>query len=221
MLLHRKKERRDASSRSLIRKAAPAATSARVALDAKQKLRADEQTLERALDAPRRTRLPRGLLVERQQILDVGVGHRPPVGAAREREQDLRGRTRRLSVGHEKMRRRLGESPGAFAPYGPLIVTSVSAGSVPRDAHARAQRGLVAHFVALDERDADKPRAGFDRRRGIRAPGRARAHLSSAADRARPSSGAVSADRDELRALAVDADLELMRFGGWRRRAGP
>ena len=75
------------------------------------------------------------LLVERQQILDVRVGDGPAVGAARERRAESAragASSARPSAGTTKMRRRLGVSPGAFAPYGPLIVTSDSAGSVPR-----------------------------------------------------------------------------------------
>ena len=51
MLLHRKNDSREASSRSLMRYALPAATPARIALDAEQELRVDEHALERRLDA--------------------------------------------------------------------------------------------------------------------------------------------------------------------------
>ena len=49
MLLHRKNESRDASSRSLTGCAVPGAAAGRIALDAKQELRAHQQPLERSL----------------------------------------------------------------------------------------------------------------------------------------------------------------------------
>ena len=51
MLLHRKNDSRDASSRSLMRYAVSGGGVRRIALDAEQELRADEHALERPLDA--------------------------------------------------------------------------------------------------------------------------------------------------------------------------
>ena len=51
MLLHRKNDSREASSRSLMRYAASGRRAGRVVLDAEEELRADEQPLERALNA--------------------------------------------------------------------------------------------------------------------------------------------------------------------------
>ena len=48
------------------------------------------------------------------------------------RESVLRASSAALDGRQPKMRRRLGESPGAVAPCGPLIVTDAMAGCVPR-----------------------------------------------------------------------------------------
>ena len=50
MLLHRKNDSREASSRSLIAVDAAGRDVCRIALDAEQELGADQQALERALD---------------------------------------------------------------------------------------------------------------------------------------------------------------------------
>ena len=63
MLLQRKNDSRDASSRSLRRYAAPAAQVGRLALEAEQELRIDEHARQRALDAAlERARLASGAI---------------------------------------------------------------------------------------------------------------------------------------------------------------
>src|SRR2546430_10434883 len=81
-------------------------------------------------------------------------------------------------------------------------------------AHSRPQRGLVAHLVAFDERDADKPRPGFDGHAEI--DRLVRIGLAGSRRRGRaPSSPArrACAERDDLHAFAVHRDLEMMRLG--------
>ena len=90
MLLHRKNDSRDASSRSLTRVRRPRRRAGRIVLDPEQELGIDEKPLEGPLDAgfeaPVAVFAP-ARVVERQQRIDVGVGHRTAVGAARERRQ--------------------------------------------------------------------------------------------------------------------------------------
>ena len=59
MLLHRKNDSRDASSRSLTRYVEPAGTPAGSDFDPEQELRADEQPPERQLDAGLEVRVAR------------------------------------------------------------------------------------------------------------------------------------------------------------------
>ena len=61
----------------------------RFALDAEEELRADEQPLECAFDSGVEAALAASFLIERQQILDVRLGRRPPICAAGQREQNL------------------------------------------------------------------------------------------------------------------------------------
>ena len=59
---------------------------------------------------------------QREQRLDVGGGHRTPIGAARERRDDLPGaavvvgRPLHAAGSHTKIRRRLGLASGRLAP---------------------------------------------------------------------------------------------------------
>src|SRR5712671_1360752 len=104
--------------------------------------------------------------------------------------------------GQLKMRLRLGAFPGAVAPYGPLMVTSVSAGSVPR----LRMRGRSVDSSRTSSRSMNAmPTSLGPALTGIRKS----MGLSRAASPPRP-----GADRDDLRALAVHGDFELMRFGG-------
>src|SRR5205823_6123176 len=60
-----------------------------LAFDAEKKLRADEQPLERALDARVEARLVAALVKEGQQVAKIGVARRPSIRESRQREQDL------------------------------------------------------------------------------------------------------------------------------------
>ena len=114
------------------------------------------------------------------------------------------------------MRRRLGESPGAFAPYGPLIVTSDSAGSVPRlrirGRSVDSSRTSSRSMKVIAETIAGPAVIGIaELERTIRvAFARSRLRLAACP----PDAGA---DRRELRAGAVDRNLELMWFRRRRR----
>ena len=91
MLLHRKNESRDASSRSLSRYAPLALGShlaCRIAFDPEEKLRIDQHTLECGADPGLEAVAP-ARVVERQERSDILVVHRAPIGAARQAAQDL------------------------------------------------------------------------------------------------------------------------------------
>ena len=71
----------------------------RLALDAEQELRADQQPLERALDAGVEAGFGAALVIERQQVLDVGLCRRPPIGAPRQRQAGSSSRSPSSCVG--------------------------------------------------------------------------------------------------------------------------
>ena len=70
----------------------------RMPLDAQQEARHRQQGFERSLDPGLEVARGATLPVDRQQRLDVGLVHRPPVGAARQRPEDL-ARARLLGRG--------------------------------------------------------------------------------------------------------------------------
>ena len=89
MLLHRKNDSRDASSRSLSRYAPLALASAgRIAFNPEEKLRIDRAHARGRPGCRPRSRRA-GPTRRTRGASDVLVGHRPPIGAARQRAQDL------------------------------------------------------------------------------------------------------------------------------------
>ena len=123
MLLHRKNERRDASSMPLIGWTLARARARGITLGAEYEPRARQDRVQRSLDAGVEPAFARPALIERHQRSDVGVGDGLPVGAARERLDESR-RAHASSLGtcagsavrsrgrQTKMRLRLGVSPG-------------------------------------------------------------------------------------------------------------
>ena len=97
----------------------------RIRLDAEEEVGAHQHARQGHLDAGVEAALGVALLVERQRAAKVGIGHRPPVRPLRQRRQDLPRGALVLAPNRPdcapKIRRRLGVSPGPFAPYGPTI----------------------------------------------------------------------------------------------------
>ena len=89
----------------------------RLALDAEQEARRGQDPLEAALDAGLEAAVGSARLVEPEQRLDVRVGHRPAIGRARQRRENLlRARLfggARPSGRQTNTLRRLGVSPAA------------------------------------------------------------------------------------------------------------
>ena len=150
----------------------------RIALDAEQELRAREDALQRRLDAALERPVAPADLIEVQQRLQIGVGHRLPIGAARQRRENLprarRLRSRARLPGRPderrdstKIRRRLGVSPGPVALNGPVMVSDLICGrpvqsSVSTELRRNGcSRAVSASGEVLDERRrprrADRP----------------------------------------------------------------
>ena len=89
MLLQRKKESREASSRSLTRYGVPGGSAGRIGFDAEQEVRADEHRGHRHLDPGIEVVFGPRLAIERERPGEVGVGDRPAVGPPQQRTQDL------------------------------------------------------------------------------------------------------------------------------------
>ncbi len=89
MLLHRKNDRREASSISVSGNAEPGATDARVALDSEQKLRARQEPFDGGLDARLETVLLAAAFVESEQLAEIVLGLRAAIRAPCKLRQDL------------------------------------------------------------------------------------------------------------------------------------
>ena len=142
------------------------------------------------------------LVIEGEQVLDVGLCRRAAVGPRRV-ERDRRSSSRIASCsrgGTEKMRRRLGESPGALTSYGPLTVTMRQRRLVPRLRIRGTQRDSSRTLVAFDEGDPESCGPAVTES-GTRKDDPGRLRPLAAAVAACPD---ARADRRELRAGAVD-----------------
>ena len=170
MLLQMKKDRREASSRSETRYAVPAADVRGLTLDAEEELRADEQPLERLLDAEVEAAFFASALVERQQVPDVRLGHRAAVRAARERGKNP-ARTGSSSAADARPADEDAPPARRIAGAGDVVGTAdrhaVDGRLRAAAAHAGAKRRLVARFGALHERDTNQLRAGLQRQRKL------------------------------------------------------
>src|SRR5262249_43566661 len=134
----------------------------RLTLDSEQKLRADQDPFDRAFDPRVETAVFAPFRVERPEIRDVGVSRRTTVRAFRQREQDLLRAAVILGGADEDTAaaRRIARRLRAVRP---ADRDERERRLRPSAAHARTQRRLVAHGIALDERDADQPRPRFHR----------------------------------------------------------
>ena len=186
----------------------------RIALDAEEELGADEQPLEGALDAPVEAALGAALLVERQQQVEVGPGHRSAVGAAGQGREDLArarlGRGSRRCRGRQlKMRSRLGVSPAPSTPYGPLSDTVEIAGS--RRCPRRDARTRLSWRAPVFCRKATAISRGP-------APSGTRTSTGGSASNANtplaPPHQRPPADAEEADPLTVDAHLNLVLLAG-------
>ena len=136
MLLHRKNDRREASSRSLIVCAAPGPDAGRILFDSIQERRARQDPRDAGANAVVEVAavLTR-LLVERHRRFDIGRGDGTPVRAPRQIREDLRRRTPAPSAAdagrHTKSRSRLGVLLTPFTLYGPSTFTARSLGRPP------------------------------------------------------------------------------------------
>ena len=180
MLLHRKNDSREASSRSLTRCGRARLESA-VFLDAEHERRAGEDATQRQLDAGVEGPLLPPCLVEREHARHVRLRHRPTERAARERRDDLRrarlflAATRRAAGEDALAARRLAgarriERTGDgqrfdVRPAGRIVGAGGAAKERPQPLRARAD---LAH-----ERGADR----------VRTRGHRHAHLQSRIDR--------------------------------------
>ena len=180
MLLHRKNESRDASSRSLTRYGDAGRHARRIALDAEQELRADEQAAQRALDARARTCRPRAL----RDRTRAAVRGRPaaPDAGRRGCASDVRMRVAHAASAtaggrHVKSGSRAGDVPAGTADAGaPASGPSIStlrrwapsrvSGMFTPDgirAQERQARRLVERRGAIDEGHDDVALAGLHR----------------------------------------------------------
>ena len=108
MLLHRKNDRRDASSTSGDAIGRARLHAGGIGFDAKQKIGADEQPLERRADAGFEVALGAPGLVEAEQRLHVVVRRRPAIRAPRQRRENLRRARRFLACARRESTRRCG-----------------------------------------------------------------------------------------------------------------
>ena len=121
MLLHRKNESREASSRSLMRYDAAGGGVLRIGFDAEQELRVDQHGAQRSPDSRIEISVGPPLAIQRHRPLDLRFRDRPAIGAPHQRRRESSSRTRSSLCGvravagrHTKNRRRLGVSLGAF-----------------------------------------------------------------------------------------------------------
>ena len=222
MLLHRKNESRDASSRSLMRYGVSGATSAGSRSTRNRNSGLTSRPLQRRARCRRRSRLLAPSRVEREQRLQVRVGHRPAVGAARQRREDL--------VAHAASVGRLSRRPAREDPLagsacrrapvrvvGPadLDAAQVRAHARLGDVHAgrvrpqeRQPRGLVERRRSSEERDATSCSPAFTGTRTFQ---------SSSASIAR----ACARRGLSFKPVGDLADRRLLRLGSWRSRRAP
>ncbi len=153
-----------------------------IGFDAQQELGADEQTLQRVIDAFIKATACRAGAIERHQRLHIVGGHRAPIGAARQRTQDRtstrRGIVRRRGSAREdplpaRRRARAGRIEGA----GDLHAAQVGPGPRLGDVHAsgigalkRQSRGFGHRRRLLDERHLHSMRTRLDRNADLPLP---------------------------------------------------
>ena len=158
-------------------------------------------------------------LVEAQQRLQVGVGHRLPIRAARQRREDLPGARRASAPGdagrQTKIRRRLGVSPGPVALNGPVIVSVWMCGParpvevVGASCAERLQPHGVRHRRFWTNATATSCGPGLDRHADAQPRIDRVAGVGRLLEQRREIG--VSADRRQMNPLAVDGEFDLVR----------
>ena len=217
----------------------------RIQLDAEQEVGAHQHPLQRGLDArletvrrpiegrrvgPIEGRRVAADAVELDERVDVAGGHRAAVGAARQRAED---RARAAFLARCRLR------TAAEDPLAAWRVAHAGRLERPLDGDAIDRRVGVEHLVgaepppgarrlhhvlrfpgAVDEREADRARAGFDGNRGreplvrvvrVLFPLGVPRQRAGEAGRRRLDLG--PADRERVHALPIEPQLELMRVG--------
>ena len=182
----------------------------RIALQAEQKSRADEQPLERPLDARVESVVVSTSLVERKQDVQIGCCRRPAIGAPRDR----------------------GKNPLCAGPLLRLVrgVTDENAPAAWRVAHTRRREGAGnrdARYPGLRTPSAKERSAQFFAGRGRPLD---KGHTDGAGTcldgqleperivgrRVLRAKGGTRpppwTEREQMHSLAVDADLELVRL---------
>ena len=140
----------------------------RLALDAQQELGRRQQCLDRPFDARLEVAGRASFLVDRDQRLDVGIGHRAAIRALRERAEDLSrtglflARGRRMAgedalAARRRLRRLPVERPGdvEHVDAGPVGVVAAK--------RAAAPRRLLGRRRGIGEAGRDQPRPRLDR----------------------------------------------------------
>ena len=232
MLLQRKNDNRDASSRPLRAYTLPGRTGW-IAFDAEQEARVDEDALERELDARVEAALPSPGAVEAEQRVDVCRRDRPAIRTPGERGENLPGAA--FLVG--PTRRPADEDPAAAGcapqtrdPVGPVDRDRVHGRTAVRhlDAVAPVDRGVRRYRLQYlfrvgqraHERHADRPqprprgKAYFQPVVGVMPvvlPFRVSVHAARIAPGGGPAR-ALAPDGEQRQSRAVQADVNLVRL---------
>ena len=171
MLLHRKNDRRDASSRSLTRYGVFGADAGGILLDAEQELRAHQHGRQRHLDPGLEVAVGARLSGRASSgPCEIGLGDGPPVGASHQRatgsawRRDLRPRPARRPA-RRRCRRRLGRVAAARSAR----VRPDDRDGVDRRLDPRMPVGIEVRLVGLARASRAAATASSGRRRRARA----------------------------------------------------
>ena len=197
----------------------PGSTDGGLVLEAEQEAGADEDAAHRELDAGLEAASGRALAVQRQRGIEVGLGHRAPVGAPGQGRDDLAGAGRFL-VGRRAGRRRADEQLAAAG----RVAGRRGLGHRPGDRHARHHRLAVRGPVRIAAQGGVEQVLDIGRGLGrevhlheVRAGGDRRLEAHALEDEpvplvaARPL-GSLHDARPHPR--AVDAHVQLVGLGG-------
>ena len=216
MLLHRKNDSRDASSRSLTRYGVSGASAGGIALDAEQELRADQHGRQRHLDAGVEVVLGRAPC---DRARAVRRGRRRSPAAGRRGASASTGSASRASllvVGRSPAATRRCGAGSACRPGPPRRTDRRSRPS--RSPAGGADAGRIEVRLVRLARGFEQQRRllrGTSRRRAC-GPARHRRPAPSGADRAScawsPASPLRRFHREHLHALAVEQQLDLVRL---------
>ncbi len=169
MLLQRKNESRDASSRSLTRNAVAGRDVGRIAFNAEEKLRAHQQSLHGLLDPAIETSILASLDIERHDVLEIRVHHGPAISAPFQRGKNPPGASSlfgRVGAGRWMAHKNpppAGRVRRRFTVIGTADGHHLDGQFGSPATHARAHGILVARLILLHERHADHARPGFQR----------------------------------------------------------